>query len=117
MVGKVGDSLTSYFQLTRPFRGHDQRHRRARPPARTRDDAGHARQARGQSCIWPETEDQRPRQHQRGAGRATLRSKRASQTTLTLADGSVHACHTIDASMSGVAVFAEVRPPVGTPLG
>ena len=26
VVGKVGDSLTSYFRDSRPLRGHDQRH-------------------------------------------------------------------------------------------
>ena len=39
-----------------------------------------------------------------------------SHTTLTLADGTVHSCFIIDMSLSGVAVSAEVQPPVGMPL-
>ena len=41
---------------------------------------------------------------------------KASQSTLTLADGTVHGCYIIDVSLSGVAVTAEVQPPIGTPL-
>jgi hypothetical protein len=37
-------------------------------------------------------------------------------STLTLADGSVHKCFVIDMSVSGVAVCAEVQPPIGMPL-
>jgi hypothetical protein len=37
-------------------------------------------------------------------------------STLTLADGSVYGCFVIDMSGSGVAVSAEVQPPIGTPL-
>jgi hypothetical protein len=39
-----------------------------------------------------------------------------SHTTLILADGTVHACFIIDMSVSGVAVSAEVQPPIGVPL-
>ena len=41
---------------------------------------------------------------------------KASHSTLTLADGTVHECFVIDASLSGVAVTAELQPPIGTPL-
>lgn len=37
-------------------------------------------------------------------------------STVTMSDGSVHRCFVIDASVSGVAVSADVQPPVGTPL-
>ncbi|MGX7744156.1 PilZ domain-containing protein [Rhodopseudomonas parapalustris] len=37
-------------------------------------------------------------------------------STLTLADGSMHACFVIDMSISGVAVSADVQPEIGTPL-
>ena len=40
----------------------------------------------------------------------------SSRTTLTLADGSMHGCFIIDLSLGGVAVSAEIQPPVGTPL-
>jgi len=37
-------------------------------------------------------------------------------STLAMADGSVHGCFIIDMSISGVAVSAQVQPPIGTPL-
>ena len=37
-------------------------------------------------------------------------------STVTLADGSVHPCHIIDLSASGIAVSAAVQPEVGVPL-
>jgi hypothetical protein len=40
----------------------------------------------------------------------------SSHSTLAMADGSVHGCFIIDMSVSGVAVSAQVQPPIGTPL-
>ena len=37
-------------------------------------------------------------------------------STLTLADGTIHGCFIIDMSVSGVAVSAQVQPPIGMPL-
>ncbi len=37
-------------------------------------------------------------------------------STLTFADGSIHACFVIDVSVSGVAVSADLQPEIGTPL-
>ncbi|MFB9267228.1 PilZ domain-containing protein [Bradyrhizobium erythrophlei] len=37
-------------------------------------------------------------------------------STITLADGSFHRCFVINVSVSGVAVSADLQPPVGTPL-
>jgi hypothetical protein len=37
-------------------------------------------------------------------------------STLTFADGSIQRCFIIDVSVSGVAVSADVQPPIGTPL-
>jgi hypothetical protein len=37
-------------------------------------------------------------------------------SSLTFADGTVHACFVIDMSSTGVAVSAEVQPKIGTPL-
>jgi hypothetical protein len=37
-------------------------------------------------------------------------------STLTLADGVTHGCFIIDMSVSGVAVSAQVQPPIGMPL-
>jgi hypothetical protein len=37
-------------------------------------------------------------------------------STLVLADGTTHGCFVIDMSVSGVAVSAQVQPPIGMPL-
>jgi hypothetical protein len=37
-------------------------------------------------------------------------------STLILADGTTHGCFVIDMSVSGVAVSAQVQPPIGMPL-
>jgi hypothetical protein len=37
-------------------------------------------------------------------------------STLTLADGTVHGCFIIDMSVSGAALSAQVQPPIGMPL-
>ena len=59
MVGKVGDSLHLLLPGLRPLRGHDQRHDEGRSPARTRDDAGDAGQARGKAA-WLEKKAKDP---------------------------------------------------------
>jgi hypothetical protein len=64
--------------------------------------------------IWLEKKNRNPavrdaRRHQRFVP-ANPRS------TLTLADGSTQSCFVIDMSVTGVAVSAEVQPPIGTPL-
>lgn len=40
----------------------------------------------------------------------------SSHSTMTFADGSTRSCFIIDMSASGVAVSADVQPPIGTPL-
>ncbi len=40
----------------------------------------------------------------------------AMNSILTFADGVVHSCMVIDMSVAGVAVLADVDPPIGTPL-
>jgi len=37
-------------------------------------------------------------------------------SALTFADGTIHSCFVIDMSVSGVAISADVQPPIGTPL-
>jgi hypothetical protein len=114
VVGKVGDSLTSYFRDFGHFEG-------------TISDTTtgglllelemtQSMRARlAEKLIWLEKKTKDPfsisdaRQHPRFV-------PKASQSTLTLADGTVHRCHIVDVSMSGVAVSAEIQPPTGTPL-
>lgn len=114
VVGKVGDSLTSYFRDIGNFEG-------------TISDTGRsivllelemtqAMRARlAEKLTWLEKKTKDP------AGIVDVRNAprfvpKAARTTLTLADGAVHECFVIDASKSGVAVTAELQPPIGTPL-
>jgi PilZ domain len=114
VVGKVGDSLTSYFRDFGHFEG-------TISDTTTRGlllelEMTQSMRARlAEKLIWLEKKTKDPfsiseaRQHPRFV-------PKASQSTLTLADGSVHGCHIVDVSMSGVAVSAEIQPPTGTPL-
>lgn len=114
VVGKVGDNLTSYFRDIGHFEG-------------TISDTGRsivllelemtqAMRARlAEKLTWLEAKTKDP------AGIVDVRNAprfvpKASRTTLTLADGTVHECFVIDASKSGVAVTTELQPPLGTPL-
>lgn len=114
VVGKVGDSLTSYFRDIGNFEG-------------TISDTGRsivllelemtqAMRARlAEKLTWLEKKTKDP------AGIVDVRNAprfvpKAARTTLTLADGTVHECFVIDASRSGVAVTTELQPPIGTPL-
>jgi len=37
-------------------------------------------------------------------------------STITLADGAIHECFIVDVSVGGVAVSAQLQPPIGMPL-
>lgn len=114
VVGKVGDNLTSYFRDIGNFEG-------------TISDTGRSivllelemtqamRAKLAEKLTWLEKKTKDP------AGIIDSRHAprfvpKASRTTLTLADGAVYECLVIDASQSGVAVTAELQPPIGTPL-
>ena len=114
VVGKVGDSLTSYFKDIGNFEG-------------TISDTGRSivllelemtqamRAKLAEKLTWLEKKTQDP------ASIVDVRKTprfvpKASRSTLTLADGAVYECFVVDASQSGVAVTSELQPPVGTPL-
>jgi len=114
VVGKVGDSLTSYFRDFGNFEG-------------TISDTTTGglllelemtrsmRAKLAEKLTWLEKKNKDP------AGVSDARKTprfvpKASQSTLTLADGTIHGCFIIDVSVSGVAVSAQVQPPIGTPL-
>jgi hypothetical protein len=114
VVGKVGDSLTSYFQDFGHFEGTISD--TTKGGLLLELEMTQSMRARlAEKLIWLEKKTKDPfsiseaRQHPRFV-------PKASQSTLTLADGSVHGCHIVDVSMSGVAVSAEIQPPTGTPL-
>jgi hypothetical protein len=114
VVGKVGDSLTSYFQDFGHFEGKIS-------DTTTRGlllelEMSQSMRARlAEKLIWLEKKTKDPfsisdvRKNPRFV-------PKASKSTLTLADDTVHGYHIMDVSMSGVAVSAEIQPPTGTPL-
>ena len=114
VVGKVGDSLTSYFRDFGNFEG-------------TISDTTTGglllelemtrsmRAKLADKLVWLEKKNQDPcsiSDHRKNPRFVP----KASHSTLTLADGAVHGCFIIDVSLSGVAVSAQIRPPIGTPL-
>jgi hypothetical protein len=114
VVGKVGDNLTSYFRDFGNFEGtiSDTTNR----GLLLEFEMTRAMRARlAEKLIWLEKKTKDPcsisdaRKHPRFV-------PKSSQSTLTLADGGIHACTILDVSLSGVAVIAETQPPVGTPL-
>lgn len=113
VVGKVGDRLTSYFRDFGKFGGHI---------SDTMDGSfllelemtRPERERLADKLTWLEKKLADPslaeaREHQRFV-------PPNSNTTLTLADGSIYRCLIIDVSASGVAVCSEQQPDVGTPL-
>ena len=114
VVGKVGDSLTSYFRDFGHFEG-------TISDTTTRGlllelEMTRSMRARlAEKLIWLEKKTKDPFSISEARQNPRFVPK-ASQSTLTLADGSVHGCHIVDVSMSGVAVSAEIQPPTGTPL-
>ena len=114
VVGRVGDSLTSYFQDFGNLEGtisDTMTGGLLLELEMTRS----MRAKLAEKLTWLEKKKKDP-----GSVSDARKNPRfvpkASQSTVTLADGSIHGCFIIDVSMSGVAVSARVQPPVGTPL-
>jgi hypothetical protein len=113
VIGKVGDHLTSYFKEFGKLEGHisdtmkgsflvDLEMTRA------------TREKLSEKLTWLEKKQKDPTiRDARGNARFIPKT---SNTYLMLADGSVHGCFIIDASLTGAAVSAAVQPPVGMPL-
>jgi hypothetical protein len=114
MVGKVGDNLISYFRDIGNFEGTISD--TARGGVLLELEMTQAMRAKlADKLTWLEKKTKDPASIS-DARKNPRFVPQASQTTLTLADGAIHGCFVIDASLSGVAVAAEIQPPVGTPL-
>ena len=114
VVGKVGDSFTSYFQDFGNFEGTISD--TTKGGILLELEMTQSMRARlADKLTWLEKKKKNPASV--SDGRKTPRFvPKASQSILTLADGTIHGCFIVDVSLSGVAVTAEVRPPIGTPL-
>jgi hypothetical protein len=113
VVGKIGDHLTTYF---RDFGKLDGCISDTRPGCFLLElDMTFAMRERfANKLTWLEEKLKDP-------GIPDLRRDAriipaSPHSTVTLADGSIHACLVFDLSASGVAVSAEVQPQIGTPL-
>jgi hypothetical protein len=113
VVGKVGDRLSSYF---RDFGKFDARisDTMAGGFLLELEMTGSMRQKFASKLTWLE-------QKQKNPGIRDVRKDariipESPHSTLTLMDGTVDRCFIIDMSVSGVAVSAEVQPPIGMPL-
>jgi PilZ domain len=113
VVGKVGDHLTTYF---RDFGKLDGCISDTRPGCFLLElDMTFAMRERfANKLTWLEEKLKDP-------GIPDLRRDAriipaSPHSTVTLADGSIHACLVFDLSASGVAVSAELQPQIGTPL-
>ena len=114
VVVKVGDSLTSYFRDIGNFEGTISD--TAKSGVLLELEMTQAMRAKlADKLTWLEKKTKDPASISDARKNPRFVPK-ASQTTLTLADGAIHGCFVMDASLSGVAVAAEIQPPVGTPL-
>jgi hypothetical protein len=113
VVGKVGDSLTSYF---RDFGKLDGCISDTKPGCFLLElDVTHAvRQKLADKLTWLEEKQKDPEIIDLRKDRRVIPAH--SHSTLTLADGTIHECFIIDMSVTGVAVSAELQPEIGTPL-
>ncbi len=115
VVGKVGDRLTSYFRDIGNFEGTISD--TAKGGVLLELEMTQAMRAKlAEKLTWLEKKTKDPASISDARKNPRFVPK-ASLSTLTLADGSVHSCFVIDASLSGAAVATEIRPPIGTPLG
>lgn len=113
VVGRIGDRLTSYFGAFGEFEG-------------SISDTMHGsfllelemtraqRERLSDQLTWLEKKQSDPALLDERRDARSI--PRTSHSTLTLADGSIHACFIIDMSVSGAAVSTELEPPIGTPL-
>jgi hypothetical protein len=113
VVGKVGDRLTSYFPDFGKFDGciGDTM---AGGFLLELEMAGARREKFANKLSWLENRRKNP--SIRDVRKDARIIPASPHSTLTLADGTIHGCFVIDMSVSGVAVSAQVQPPIGTPL-
>jgi hypothetical protein len=113
VVGQVGERMTSYFREFGEFEGVI---RHAMPGSFLVEmEMTAARRARlAEKLAWFEKKfSDSSVQDARADARIIPPT---SHSVLILADGSVHGCSIIDISSSGASIFAELQPPIGTPL-
>jgi hypothetical protein len=113
VMGRVGDRLTSYFADFGKFDGCIT-DTKAGSFLLELEMTGSMREKFASKLTWLDKKQKNP------AIRDVRKDARiipaSPHSTLTLADGTVHSCFIIDMSVSGVAVSAQLQPPIGMPL-
>jgi hypothetical protein len=113
VMGRVGDRLTSYFPDFGKFDGCIT-DTKAGSFLLELEMTGSMREKFASKLTWLDKKQKNP------AIRDVRKDARiipaSPHSTLTLADGTVHSCFIIDMSVSGVAVSAQLQPPIGMPL-
>jgi hypothetical protein len=113
VVGRVGDRITSYFSEFGEFEGNISDTKQGSILLEL-EMTPEKREWMADKLTWLEKKQKNPTiQDERKDGRFIPQT---SHTTLTLADGRVHACFVIDVSSTGVAVSSDLQPPLGMPL-
>jgi hypothetical protein len=113
VLGKVGDPITSYFSDFGKLEGFISDTRTGAFLFEL-DMTPSMRERLANKLTWLEKKLRNPKIPD---VRRDVRIIPASpHSTLILADGSTHGCFIIDMSVSGVAVSAQVQPPIGMPL-
>lgn len=113
VVGRVGDSLTSYF---RDFGKLEGRISETKPGSflLELDVSDATRERLANKLTWLEGKRKDPKiADLRKTPRVVPALPRSS---LTLADGANHECFIVDMSIAGAAVADQLQPPIGTPL-
>jgi hypothetical protein len=113
VVGRVGDRITSYFSEFGEFDGNISDTKQGAILLEL-EMTPEKREWMADKLSWLEKKQKDPSVRDERANTRFI--PQTSQTTLTMADGSVHTCFVIDISASGVAVSSELQPPVGMPL-
>jgi len=112
VVGKVGDRVTSYFRDLGNLEGQISD---TKPGGLLfeLEMTSDLREKFASKLTWLESKQKSSSVDARKEARIVLPN---SHSTLTLADGSIHTCLVMDMSVNGVAVSAQVQPPIGMPL-
>src|SRR5665213_3376538 len=113
VVGKIGDTLTSYFQDFGNLEGEIS-------DVMT---GGFLLELKMTQTMRAKLADKLVWLEKKHKNAETVDARKDARfvpksphSRVTLADGSVYACFIIDVSLSGIAVSSEVQPPIGTPL-
>jgi hypothetical protein len=113
VVGKVGDRLSSYFRDFGKFDGRIS-DTMAGGFLLELEMTRSMRQKFASMLTWLEEKQKNP--GIRDVRKDARIIPESPHSTLTLMDATVHGCFVIEMSVSGVAVSAQVQPPIGMPL-